>query len=88
MNASTFSARVTIATLSDMYIGRSTSRHRHAQRPFARRREREGVIKMLQEIGSLDKVDAYIAESLEQRKNLWASATAFTGQRSIRARRI
>ncbi|MDB6021494.1 MAG: 2-methylcitrate synthase/citrate synthase [Pedosphaera sp.] len=68
MNASTFSARVTIATLSDMYSAVTTAigtlkgpLHGGAN---------EGVIKMLQEIGSLDKVDAYIAECLEQKKKI------------------
>lgn len=68
MNASTFSARVTIATLSDMYSAITTAigtlkgpLHGGAN---------EGVIKMLQEIGSLDKVDGYIAESLEQKKKI------------------
>ena len=68
MNASTFSARVTIATLSDMYSAITTAigtlkgpLHGGAN---------EGVIKMLQEIGSLDKVDGYIAECLEQKKKI------------------
>ena len=68
MNASTFSARVTIATLSDMYSAITTAigtlkgpLHGGAN---------EGVIKMLQEIGSLDKVDAYVAECLEQKKRI------------------
>lgn len=65
MNASTFSARVTIATLSDMYSAITTAigtlkgpLHGGAN---------EGVIKMLKEIGSLDKVDAYVDECLSQR---------------------
>ncbi|HZV36932.1 MAG TPA: citrate synthase [Verrucomicrobiae bacterium] len=68
MNASTFSARVTIATLSDMYSAVTTAigtlkgpLHGGAN---------EGVIKMLREIGSLDKVDDYIAECLEQKKKI------------------
>jgi citrate synthase len=68
MNASTFSARVTIATLSDMYSAITTAigtlkgpLHGGAN---------EGVIKMLQEIGSLAKVDAYIAECLEHKKKI------------------
>ncbi len=68
MNASTFSARVTIATLSDMYSAITTAigtlkgpLHGGAN---------EGVIRMLQEIGSLDKVDAYVAECLEQKKKI------------------
>ena len=68
MNASTFSARVTIATLSDMYSAITTAigtlkgpLHGGAN---------EGVIKMLQEIGSIDKVDAYIEEALAQKKKI------------------
>ena len=68
MNASTFSARVTIATLSDMYSAITTAigtlkgpLHGGAN---------EGVIKMLQEIGSLDKVDAYLADALAQKKKI------------------
>jgi citrate synthase len=68
MNASTFSARVTIATLSDMYSAITTAigtlkgpLHGGAN---------EGVIKMLQEIGSLDKVDAYIDDALSQKKKI------------------
>ncbi len=68
MNASTFSARVTIATLSDMYSAITTAigtlkgpLHGGAN---------EGVIKMLQEIGSLDKVDAYIEDAMAQKKKI------------------
>jgi citrate synthase len=68
MNASTFSARVTIATLSDMYSAITTAigtlkgpLHGGAN---------EGVIKMLQEIGTLDKVDQYIEECLAQKKKI------------------
>ena len=68
MNASTFSARVTIATLSDMYSAITTAigtlkgpLHGGAN---------EGVIKMLKEIGSIDKVDAYIADSLANKRKI------------------
>ncbi len=68
MNASTFSARVTIATLSDMYSAITTAigtlkgpLHGGAN---------EGVIKMLQEIGSLDKVDAYVEDCLAQKRKI------------------
>jgi citrate synthase len=68
MNASTFSARVTIATLSDMYSAITTAigtlkgpLHGGAN---------EGVIKMLQEIGSLEKVDAYVDDCLAQKKKI------------------
>ncbi len=68
MNASTFSARVTIATLSDMYSAVTTAigtlkgpLHGGAN---------EGVIKMLKQIGSLDKVDAYVDECLRQKQKI------------------
>lgn len=68
MNASTFSARVTIATLSDMYSAITTAigtlkgpLHGGAN---------EGVIKMLQEIGSLDHVDAYIEDALANKRKI------------------
>jgi citrate synthase len=68
MNASTFSARVTIATLSDMYSA-ITSAIGTLKGPL-HGGANEGVIKMLQEIGSLDKVDHYVAECLEQKKKI------------------
>ncbi|MBM3849377.1 MAG: citrate synthase [Verrucomicrobia bacterium] len=68
MNASTFSARVTIATLSDMYSAVTTAigtlkgpLHGGAN---------EGVIKMLKEIGFLDQVDAYVADCLAQKRKI------------------
>ena len=68
MNASTFSARVTIATLSDMYSA-ITSAIGTLKGPL-HGGANEGVIKMLQEIGSLDRVDAYIGEALAQKKKI------------------
>lgn len=68
MNASTFSARVTIATLSDMYSA-ITSAIGTLKGPL-HGGANEGVIKMLQEIGSLEKVDAYVQECLEQKKKI------------------
>lgn len=68
MNASTFSARVTIATLSDMYSAITTAigtlkgpLHGGAN---------EGVIKMLLEIGSLDKVDAFVDGELANKRKI------------------
>jgi citrate synthase len=68
MNASTFSARVTIATLSDMYSAITTAigtlkgpLHGGAN---------EGVIKMLQEIGSIEKVDEYIEDALANKRKI------------------
>ncbi|MDB6025438.1 MAG: 2-methylcitrate synthase/citrate synthase [Verrucomicrobiales bacterium] len=68
MNASTFSARVTIATLSDIYSA-ITSAIGTLKGPL-HGGANEGVIKMLQEIGSLDKVDAYVQECLAQKKKI------------------
>jgi citrate synthase len=68
MNASTFSARVTIATLSDVYSAVTTAigtlkgpLHGGAN---------EGVIKMLQQIGSLEAVDPFVAECLRQKQKI------------------
>ncbi|MST00298.1 MAG: citrate synthase [Pedosphaera sp.] len=68
MNASTFAARVTIATLSDMYSA-ITSAIGTLKGPL-HGGANEGVIKMLQEIGSLDKVDAWVEEALAQKKKI------------------
>ncbi|MBI2924238.1 MAG: citrate synthase [Verrucomicrobia bacterium] len=68
MNASTFSARVTIATLSDMYSA-ITSAIGTLKGPL-HGGANEGVIKMLQEIGSVDKVDSYIEDALAQKKKI------------------
>jgi len=68
MNAFTFSARVTISTLSDMYSA-ITSAIGTLKGPL-HGGANEGVIKMLQEIGSLDNVDAYIADALAQKKKI------------------
>jgi citrate synthase len=68
MNASTFSARVTISTLSDIYSA-ITSAIGTLKGPL-HGGANEGVIHMLQEIGSVDKVDAYIEEQLAQKKKI------------------
>ncbi len=67
-NASTFSARVTISTLSDMYSA-ITSAIGTLKGPL-HGGANEGVIQMLEEIGSEDKVDAYIEEKLAQKKKI------------------
>ena len=67
-NASTFSARVTIATLSDMYSA-ITSAIGTLKGPL-HGGANEGVIKMLQEIGSLDKVDAYVEDALANKQKI------------------
>ena len=67
-NASTFSARVTISTLSDFYSA-ITSAIGTLKGPL-HGGANEGVIHMLEEIGSEDKVDAYIEEKLAQKKKI------------------
>jgi citrate synthase len=68
MNASTFSARVTIATQSDMYSA-ITSAIGTLKGPL-HGGANEGVIKMLTAIGSLEAVDEYVAERLRQKQKI------------------
>jgi len=68
MNASTFSARVTIATLTDMYSA-ITSAIGTLKGPL-HGGANEGVIHMLQEIGSEDQVEAYVDDQLAQKKKI------------------
>lgn len=68
MNASTFSARVTIATLSDMYSA-ITSAIGTLKGPL-HGGANEGVIHMLKEIGSVEKVDQYIQECMREKKKI------------------
>lgn len=68
MNASTFSARVTIATLSDIYSA-ITAAIGTLKGPL-HGGANEGVIKMLNEIGSLDKVEAYVEEKLSKKQKI------------------
>ena len=68
MNASTFSARVTIATLSDMYSA-ITSAIGTLKGPL-HGGANEGVIHMLQEIGSEENVDAWVEDALSQKKKI------------------
>lgn len=68
MNASTFSARVTISTLSDVYSA-VTSAIGTLKGPL-HGGANEGVIHMLEEIGELDQVDAYIDGMLERKEKV------------------
>lgn len=68
LNASTFAARVTISTLSDMYSAITTAigtlkgpLHGGAN---------EAVMYMLDEIGDISNVDAYIKEKLERKEKI------------------
>ena len=68
MNASTFSARVTISTLSDIFSA-ITSAIGTLKGPL-HGGANEGVIQMLEEIGSEDRVEAYIEQQLAEKKKI------------------
>jgi len=68
MNASTFSARVTVATLSDMYSA-VTAAIGTLKGPL-HGGANEGVIHMLEEIGEPENVDAFIAEKLAKKEKI------------------
>lgn len=68
MNASTFSSRVTVATLSDMYSA-ITSAVGTLKGPL-HGGANEGVIKMLQEIGEPENVDAFVEDCLVNKKKI------------------
>lgn len=68
MNASTFTARVVIATLTDMYS--SITAAIGALKGPLHGGANEGVIHMLQEIGSEDRVDAWVEEQLANKKKI------------------
>jgi citrate synthase len=68
MNASTFSARVTIATLTDIYSA-ITAAIGTLKGPL-HGGANEGVIHMLLEIGSEENVDSWVEEQLAQKKKI------------------
>lgn len=68
MNASTFSARVTISTLTDFYSA-ITAAIGTLKGPL-HGGANEGVIHMLEEIGTEEKVDAYIEKQLAEKKKI------------------
>ena len=68
MNASTFSSRVTVATLSDIYSA-ITSAIGTLKGPL-HGGANEGVIHMLQEIGDPDKVNAFVEDCLANKKKI------------------
>ena len=67
-NASTFTARVVASTLSDMYSAISAAIG--ALKGPLHGGANEGVIHMLEEIGSPDRVDAYVEEALAQKRKI------------------
>ena len=68
INASTFTGRVVASTLSDMYSAVSAAIG--ALKGPLHGGANEGVIHMLQEIGSLEKVDQWIEDALAQKKKI------------------
>jgi citrate synthase len=68
MNASTFSARVTVSTLTDIYSA-ITAAIATLKGPL-HGGANEGVIHMLEEIGSPGNVDAYIDRALAEKKKV------------------
>jgi citrate synthase len=68
MNASTFSARVTISTLTDIYSA-ITAAIATLKGPL-HGGANEGVIHMLQEIGEPENVDAYVEKTLAEKKRI------------------
>lgn len=67
-NASTFTCRVVASTLSDMYSAISAGIG--ALKGPLHGGANEGVIHMLEEIGELSKVDAYVEDALAQKKKI------------------
>ena len=68
MNASTFSARVTISTLTDIYSA-ITAAIATLKGPL-HGGANEGVIHMLQEIGEPENVDAHVEKTLAEKKRI------------------
>jgi citrate synthase len=68
LNASTFAARVTVATLSDIYSG-VTSAIGALKGPL-HGGANEAVMAMLEDIGSLENVEAYVNKKLENKEKL------------------
>lgn len=67
-NASTFTARVVSSTLSDMYSAISAAIG--ALKGPLHGGANEGVIKMLEEIGGLDQVDAWVEDALSNKRKI------------------
>jgi len=68
LNASTFAGRVTVATLSDIYSG-VTSAIGALKGPL-HGGANEAVMKMLEEIGTLDAVEPFVRGKLERREKI------------------
>ncbi|MFD1707951.1 citrate synthase [Siminovitchia sediminis] len=68
LNASTFTARVCVATLSDIYSGITAAIG--ALKGPLHGGANEQVMKMLTEIGSVDKVESYVKDKLEKKEKI------------------
>lgn len=68
LNASTFTARVCVATLSDLYSGVTAAIG--ALKGPLHGGANEQVMKMLTEIGSLDRVDEYIQNKIDNKEKI------------------
>lgn len=68
LNASTFTARVCVATLSDVYSGVTAAIG--ALKGPLHGGANEAVMKMLTEIGSLENVDSYVRNKLENKEKI------------------
>ncbi|MNH93205.1 Citrate synthase 2 [compost metagenome] len=68
LNASTFAARVTVATLSDIYSG-ITSAIGALKGPL-HGGANEAVMAMLEDIGTVDNVEAYVSDRLERKDKI------------------
>jgi citrate synthase len=68
LNASTFTARVTVATLSDIYSG-TTSAIGALKGPL-HGGANEAVMEMLEEIGTVDRVESYITDKLANKEKI------------------
>jgi len=68
LNASTFAARVTVATLSDMYSGVTSAIG--ALRGPLHGGANEAVMAMLEDIGSMDNVERYVQDKLDKKEKI------------------
>jgi citrate synthase len=68
LNASTFAARVTVATLSDMYSGVTSAIG--ALRGPLHGGANEAVMAMLEEIGTMDNLEPYILDKLNNKEKI------------------
>jgi len=84
-NASTFTARVCVATLSDMYSGLTAAIG--ALKGPLHGGANEAVMSMLFDIGSLDNVEKYLEERIANKEKIWDLAIEYivmvTQERSI-----